>query len=291
MEEYRKKGYLKSEFKMFHLVDEKRDEFSYHYHDFAKILIFLRGNVTYHIEGRTYPLEPYDIVLVQAGEVHKPVIEASCTYERIIIYVSPDFLSSLSDGDNDLRYCFVQANERNSHVIRIPSLKKSRLYQVCLQLYQAFSEEEYAASLYRKILFVEFMIHLNRAAIDNTADFMEMEGSNEKIVEVIRYLNGHLEEDISIDDLAQTFYLSKYYLMHRFKEETGYSIGHYLTLKRLLRARNLIQNGMPVTKACYESGFKNYSTFSRAYKKQFKTPPRYDIMSHALSCACAKESI
>ena len=56
-------------------------------------------------------------------------------------------------------------------------------------------------------------------------------------------------------------------------------------------ARNLIQNGMPVTKACYESGFKNYSTFSRAYKKQFKTPPRYDIMSHALSCACAKESI
>lgn len=71
MPEYKKVGYLTSSFKMFHLKDRERHEFSYHYHDFHKILILLRGDVTYCIEGRTYELQPEDIVLVHAGEVHR----------------------------------------------------------------------------------------------------------------------------------------------------------------------------------------------------------------------------
>lgn len=271
MEEYKKTGYLKDEFKMFHLKDEKRDEFSYHYHDFEKILIFLKGNVTYHIEGRAYPLEPYDIVLVKAGEVHKPVIEAAGVYERIIIYVSSEFLASYREEECDLGYCFAKAQEEKSHVLRLPSVKRSQLYETCRRLEQSFEEKEYGTLLYQRILFVEFMIHLNRAALYKFVHYMEMEGANEKIVAVIDYLNSHLEEEISIDLLASTFYMSRYYLMHRFKEETGYSIGQYVTTKRLLLARSLIQDGMAVTEACYQCGFKNYSTFSRAYKKQFHT--------------------
>lgn len=271
MEEYKKTGYLQGEFKMFHLTDEKQDEFSYHYHDFEKILIFLRGNVTYHIEGRAYPLKPYDIVLVKAGEVHKPVIEAEGIYERIIIYVSPEFLASYREEECDLGYCFTKAEAEKSHVLRLPSFQHSQLYETCHRLEQSFSEKEYGMLLYQRILFVEFMIHLNRAALYNFVHYMEMEGANEKIVAVIDYLNSHLEEDITIDLLASTFYVSRYYLMHRFKEETGYSIGQYVTTKRLLLARSLIQDGMAVTEACYQCGFKNYSTFSRAYKKQFHT--------------------
>ena len=60
MEQYEKTGYLHSNFKMFHLIDSERKDFSYHYHDFNKILIFLSGDVTYSIEGRSYDLEPND---------------------------------------------------------------------------------------------------------------------------------------------------------------------------------------------------------------------------------------
>jgi len=42
-------------------------------------------------------------------------------------------------------------------------------------------------------------------------------------------------------------------------------------------ARTLISNGMPVTKAAQESGFAEYSTFSRAYRKQFKTNPSEEL--------------
>ena len=80
---YEKIGYLNANYKMFHLTDYKIKDFSYHYHDFDKILILISGDVTYHIEGKTFKLEPYDIVLVNAFEVHKPVIQSNSTYERI----------------------------------------------------------------------------------------------------------------------------------------------------------------------------------------------------------------
>ena len=67
--------------------------------------------------------------------------------------------------------------------------------------------------------------------------------------------------------------------MHKLKEETGYTIGNYLTTKRLLLAKDLIAGGMPITEACYECGFRNYSTFSRAYKKNFGSNPREQLQT------------
>ena len=63
-------------------------------------------------------------------------------------------------------------------------------------------------------------------------------------------------------------------MMHRFKAETGYSIHSYITNKRLLLARDLLLNGAGATEACYSCGYKDYSAFSRAYKKQFGVSPK-----------------
>lgn len=71
MEQYEKKGYLNSEFRLFHLTDQETKEVDYHYHDFDKITIFIRGKVNYMIEGRSYDLKPYDIVLVKQGDIHR----------------------------------------------------------------------------------------------------------------------------------------------------------------------------------------------------------------------------
>lgn len=269
MEEYKKTGYLQSNFRLFHLIDDKRDKFQYHYHDFEKILIFLRGDVTYHIEGRIYPLGPYDIVLVRAGEVHKPVIEKKSVYERIILYISPEFLASYETEGADLTDCLKKSSEESSHVIRLPAFAREELMGLLKELEESFQRDDFANALYQKTKFLEFMIKLNRTLLDCSAQYMERKASNEKIVAVIDYLNDHLQDDFTIEQLADHFYLSKYYLMHRFKEETGYTIGSYVSTKRLLRARNLIREGALVTEACYECGFRNYSTFSRAYKKQF----------------------
>jgi AraC-like DNA-binding protein len=274
MNHFEKLGYLNDDFKIFHIVDTTRKDFEFHYHDFNKILILLKGNINYTIEGKTYTLKPYDIVLVNEGEIHKAAFIDNSEYERIIIYVLPQFINAYRDDDYNLNYCFERAKKEHSSVLRIPSLEKSKLYQVCLELVHSFQGNDFARELYQKILFLEFMIQLNRTALSNHVNFMDSENSNSKLLQILEYINSHLTEDITIDGLAGNFYLNRFYLMHFFKSETGYTIGNYITEKRLLLAKNLVSSGSSITEACYNSGFKNYSTFSRAFKKAYHTIPK-----------------
>lgn len=274
MEQYVKKGYLNSEFRLFHLTDQETREVEYHYHDFDKITIFINGQVNYIIEGKSYALKPYDIVLVRHNDIHKLTVDNSSPYDRIIVYISPNFINAYKTDSYDLSYCFQKAEEEQSNVLRIPSLEKSSLFRSITRLEHSFSDDGYAAELYRQVLFLEFMIHLNRAARKNRLEFIDTAGSNTKILDILQYINENLSEELSIDTLAEHFYISKYYMMRLFKQETGYTLGHYISQKRLLLAKELILSGVPGAQACFDCGFKDYSTFSRAYKKFFDESPR-----------------
>lgn len=269
MEQYEKKGYLNSEFKLFHLTDQETHEVEYHYHDFDKITIFIKGSVNYMVEGKSYELKPYDIILVKHNDIHRLTVDASTIYERIIVYISPGFMNAYKTDSYDLNFCFQRAAKEHSNVLRIPSLEKSSLLRAILRLEKSFLDDGYAAELYRQVLFLEFMIHLNRAATKNHLEFIDTDNCNSKIVQILQYINGHLDKNLSIDTLAGHFYISKYHMMRQFKQETGYTIGNYITQKRLLLARELILSGTPVTQACFDCGYHDYSTFSRAYRGLF----------------------
>ena len=277
MNEYEKTGYLNSNFKIFHLVDKGMTPIGFHFQDFHKILLLMKGNVSYCVEGRTYDLQADDIVFVPAGEVHRPVLHDTAIYERIIIYISKDYLNTYRTDNYDLAQCLIEAHQKQSHVLRVPAFGTTKLGQIVRELEQSLDSNEYANELYHNLLFLEFMIQLNRVAIHDGIEYLSNSSSNKKMIDVIDYLNEHLTDDLSIDFLAETFYLSRYHLMHAFKEETGYTIGNYLSTKRLLLARDRIRQGEPITNVCYECGFRNYSTFSRAYKKNFGCSPREQL--------------
>lgn len=282
MPEYSKTGYLASHFKIFHIKDQNCMQFSFHCHDFHKILILKNGDVTYCIEGRSYELSVNDIVLVHAGEVHRPVIKSDTPYERIILYVSPDFLESFPAPDYDLGLCLRAAKAEQSHVLRFHPQGAPKLDAAIYRLDESRTDSDYACDLYRELLFLEFMIQLNRAALNKRINFIENSPSNQKIIAILSYLDEHLTEDISVNELARHFFISRYYLMHMFKEQTGYTIGNYLSTKRLALARELIAKKIPITEVSYRCGFRNYSTFSRAYKKQYGEPPRDYTCSSAI---------
>ena len=131
----------------------------------------------------------------------------------------------------------------------------------------------YGSGLLLRLLFLEFMVHLDRAASENHREYVPTSPSGEKILELMRYLSEHPEEDHTIDQLAARFYMSKYHMMRLFRQETGYTITEYLTEKRLQNANELLRRGTPVTEACYQSGFRNYAAFLRAYKKKYRDTP------------------
>ena len=276
MEAYEKRGYLDQGFRLFHLTDIPREEFEFHYHDFDKLIIFLSGQVTYMIEGRTYELKPYDIVSVPQHMIHRPLIDQGVPYDRIIIYFSPDFLTHYKTSDYDLSTCIMRARETHSEVLRIPHLSRSVLFQSIKNLEQACQEDGYANELRCRLLFLEFMIQLNRNVLNEDIIYLSTVSGNRQIQQILAYLNDHLAERLSIEQLSREFHMSRYHMMRLFKQETGCTIGDYLNSKRLMLAKELLLQDYPLTEICYMSGFSGYTAFARAYKKTYGKTPRND---------------
>ena len=96
------------------------------------------------------------------------------------------------------------------------------------------------------------------------------------ITDIIRYLNEHLTEPVTLDELSGRFFISKYYMNRAFKKATGTTVMDYLIYKRVVMARQLMLNGFTAADAANETGFGDYSTFYRAYKKVMGCRPGAD---------------
>lgn len=269
---YEKRGYLVEDYRLFRLSGRDAGSIGWHYHDFHKIIVFLGGAVHYAIEGKRYALCPGDVVLVPRGAIHRPEL-SSGEYRRVILYLSPDFLRSHSAPEGDLETCFARAKASYQFVLR-PAASSGQLFAVLRRLEEAIDQPGFGQALLCRARMLEFLIALTRSLDERQVAFVSDAACDEKTVAIMRYLLEHMEEDLSIDRIADTFYISKSHMMRRFKAETGYTIHGYLTEKRLLAARDRIAGGMPVTEAAYRSGFRDYSAFARAYKKQFGEMPK-----------------
>ena len=263
-----KTGYLEQDFRLFHIKDQTKREFSYHYHDFHKVIIFLSGKAAYHIEGKSYYLKPWDILLVNRHAIHKPEIDFSVPYERFVLWIRDDIKST------ELLRCFQKAIDRSYNLIRLDSDTQEKLKQLLYELEAALKDEKFGSDLLGSALFTQFMVYVNRIFLEKQYIYdAHSYSSDSQIEELLRYINHNLTEDLSIETLARKYYLSKYHMMRKFKEETGYTVHNYIISKRLLLARTKISEGTPILKASQLSGFSDYTTFSRAYKKQFGTAP------------------
>ena len=271
-----KRGYLNEGFRLFHLKDSRAQKLDYHYHEFDKLILFLSGKVTYVVEGVTYFLKPWDILLVQHNLIHKPIIDPSEPYERIVVWLGRDWLSARSDDTLTLDRCFDTVREQGFHLLRCDAEHRLRYMQTIQQLEEALGSAEYGAERMADILCQQLLIDVNRDILRSrtAAEAPDSYRVDPKMEEILKYITSHLEEPLSVDILAKQFYMSRYYLMHRFKDVTGYTVHQYISQKRLLRAGELIRDGMPVMKAAEQAGYTEYSTFLRAFQNTFHMSPR-----------------
>ena len=104
--EINKRGYLKEDFRLFHLKDSRAQKVDYHYHAFDKLILLLGGKVTYVVEGVTYFLQPWDLLLVGHDLIHRPIIDPAEPYERVVIWLGREWLERRSDPGEALDTCF-----------------------------------------------------------------------------------------------------------------------------------------------------------------------------------------
>ena len=285
------RGYLNHEFRLFHLRGQMDTPVAYHYHDFHKVPDPVKWRSGLH-RGRPFLPPPparhrprRRALPAQAGRaIPQPI------WRRIILYLSPECLDAFSCADCALDLCFQLAREQQSDVLRLGSLTMTPLLEALSRLenayraggtndngtdnanFESLGGSSYGSGLLLRLLFLEFMVHLDRAASENHREYVPT-SFRRKILELMRYLSEHPEEDHTIDQLAARFYISKYHIDASLPP--GNRLHHYRIPDRKTppKRKRAPAPGHPVTEACYQSGFRNYAAFLRAYKKKYRDTP------------------
>ncbi len=229
-----------------------------HCHDSYEILYVLEGNGKYVIEGVEYPICPGTVLFAPPFSYHSVKIAEDLLYERYVLQFSAGNLTAktqnlLTSLTNSLAGvgCYYAADTLS------PSI---------LTVFERFSyadmlpEDE--ANEYRRLLASEIVLLLSVATRESIP-----RDEGELGARVIKYLNEHIEKNVSLDKLAKRFFVSKYYLCRAFKKHNGISVHGYINHKRVMYAKQLIEKGETASSAAYRVGFGDYSAFYRAYVK------------------------
>lgn len=270
-----KVGYLDDDFKIFNIKDKKNIQFEYHHHNFNKIIIFIDGDVTYFIEGRPYKLKPWDILFINNNEIHKPIINPDKFYERIVIWINPNFMQKHKNYKTDLLECFDLAIKNKYNLLTTNKSSIDLIKKYIHEIELCDSNDEFGSDVLKRTFFLQFLVLINRWFLQNEKSTnINFNTSNKDIESILNYIDNNLEKDLSIDNIASEFFTSKYYLMRKFKAQTGTSMHSYITQKRLVLAKSLINEGLSMGDVCTRCGFNDYSSFVRAFKKAYNVSPR-----------------
>lgn len=261
-------------FECHHYLDRVPPQVEYHEHEFYEIFFFLSGDVSYIIEGSTYQLRPGDILLTSNEDIHKPEVRAGKPYERYVIWIHPDAIQAFHKLGDDLAACFLDASDRRFKLIRPDSGTVTQLKSLCEKIIQARKDTGFAKETLAYLYLCEFLVYLNRAYFSLPDSIWEDVSENENVNQVVTYIHEHLAEDLGLDKLASHFYVSKSYLSHKFKEYTGLTLYQFIIKKRLVVARNMLREGLPVTTVCLQCGFNDYSNFLKQFKREFGRSPK-----------------
>lgn len=263
---------LCGDYEIFHYSELR--QVNLHHHDFYECYFFISGSITYLIEGRNFDLKPGDMVLINSTELHQAIInDGETPYERIVLWINKDFLSGISTNKTDLSRCFEDSGREN--VIRAGLDMQQNIRATLDKLLSVQNYVGMGSDLLGKTLITELLVYLNIICFENELKIDVDVRKNNIIDGIINYVNSHIEDQITIDELSEHFFLSKYHLLREFKKHTGTTIHKYIVQKKLISAKKLILSGTPIINVYKQCGFGDYSNFFRAFKNEYGVTPRY----------------
>ena len=264
---------LREDFEVFHFTGNNGVQIALHFHDFYECSLLLSGKLSYQIESVSFAEQPGDLLLIGPNQLHRPLfIHGAEAYERIVFWLSRPFVEKLSSAGSDLSACFFGGRDG---AIRLGGAVRTQITRLLFELLAATQGELFGRDVLCRSIAASLLVYLNRITQGESSLLPRAEVRISPLVQQVSdYLDAHLSETITLDEIAQTVFLSKYYLERRFKEETGASIYQMLLQKRMIRARNLMREGQPMTTIALSCGFSDYSGFYKAFRNEYGVSPR-----------------
>ena len=252
----------KNIFEVSHKLMEKphREVYFNHIHNHCEILLFIRGDAQYNIDGQIFSPSPYDMLFIPAATYHYLIPTSGAPYENYVIGISPAII-----GEDHYKRLF-------SPPLMINIAEDERLmgFFKLLDLYH----KEYAPEDFRRCaaaIVDELSVYLSYRKDSLT---ISHSNSHTRIDEIVKYIADNIESPLDADIISRKFLLSRSYVQNIFSENMHIGLKKYIMQKKIYAAHNDMQKGMSPGQVCEKYGFGDYSVFYRLYKKHFASAPR-----------------
>jgi AraC-like DNA-binding protein len=242
------------------------EKFEVHCHGTYELIYILQGEGKHIIEGTEYQLHPHTLFLMRPYEYHYICPDRNRAYERVVLYFDDASLPATIKESPLLQESGGRCFSIGSHGNPIRAAFDALSGIAALSQNGTACTPESEALLRATIAQIVLLL----AHEEPRHPLSEESGVVHRVID---HLNNHLCEDFCLDAIAKEFFISKYHLCRIFHRQTGASIFHYFTTKRIALARQMIADGESATSVAIRLGFRDYSTFYRAYRKQTGDSP------------------
>ena len=262
------------DFEIFYYDDTNLSNVKSHSHDYYEFYFFLQGKISMQIADKSYSLQSGDVLLIPPGISHRLINQDEKTpYRRFIFWVSRSYFEEIKINSTDYAYIITQAVEHRHYLYHTGMGTFNELHSKCYRLLEEIHTERFGKETQITLCINDLMLQLSRMAHENLHPIKHRENQS-LYISLMQYIESHLEDDLSLDRLSDEFFVNKYHIAHIFKENLGMSIHQYITKKRLDMCRNALLSGTNISKSFQAYGFKDYSSFFRAFKKEYGLSPK-----------------
>lgn len=259
-------------------VDTHRDvsysnsHIHFHSHAFYELLCCRNTcGAEYLVNSERYKLQKGDIIFVPPGISHRPLLPETVTqpYTRDVLWVSETFMRSILP---------LFPNMTPGQFSRPGLFRTSgtRWEYICDLFRKGVTEAETAAECWETIVCANaltILAHLSRASFDIHARPLMAE-KPELLDQVLAYIETHLAQRLTLADVSHHFFVSESTITQTFRKKMGVSFYRCVTQRRLIAAKTLIKQGIPMETVAESVGFSDYSAFFRAFKQEYGICPR-----------------
>ena len=245
-----------------------------HSHDFYEI-ICCRSNccVEYQVGPYRYVLQKGDIILVRPGVSHCAILPNPLIlpYERDIIWLSNAFLNSFHKilGLPPASY----EKDQDTYLIRTADTPWEFL---CHMIHEGVQMEKKKQHSWQTLVLGNTLMvvsYLRQAYWSNNAQELEAE-TPDLLDEIIAYIELNYGKKLVMSEVAKNFFVSERTISTMFRKRLGVTFSQFLTQRRLIEAKSKIVKGLPLDIVAEQTGFADYSTFYRAFRKEFGSSPK-----------------
>ena len=264
-------------------TEDKNMQFQ-HFHTFYELCIMMCPNTKHLLEGKPYDMDAFDIIGIPPNVLHRTYYPPGDPCKRLIIQFNlPRNVTGLSNEYEQLLGIFHQ----EVPIFRFDRDLQKKIFSKLNDIFMLALKTDPMRDLSIHLKFTEFLMLLFLNQKRNTyTNKSEMTAMEKKIYSVTSYIHAHYSEDLSLDALAQNFYISSCYLSHQFKDVTGFTLTDYIQMTRVRNLQSLLINTqIPITQAAFACGFASFSQFNRVFQKHIGMSPSQYRKQHQMLSA------